>query len=84
MARGKRGSKVFGIILIIIGVMWLLREMGYRDVIRGEFGMWAMAIFGTLMLLNGYRQSRRGLVFWGSFLALLGTVNIFQEFSILA
>lgn len=83
MPRGKRGSKVFGIVLIFIGVMWLLKEMGYRDVLRGEFGMWAMAIFGTLMLLNGYRQNRRGLVFWGSFLTLLGAVNIFQEFRII-
>jgi len=83
MPRGKRGSKVFGIVLIFIGVMWLIREMGYRDVLRGELGMWAMAIFGTLMLLNGYRQNRRGLVFWGSFLTLLGAVNIFQEFRII-
>ena len=83
MARGRRGSKVFGSILIFIGGMWLLKELGFRDTLRGELGMWAMVIFGTLMFLNGYRQNRRGLVFWGSFLTLLGTVNILQEFRII-
>ena len=83
MARRRRGSKMFGMILIFIGVMWLLKEMGFRDVLRGELGMWAMAVFGMLMFLTGYKQNRRGLVFWGSFLSLLGTINIFQDFRII-
>lgn len=83
MTKRRQGSKVFGTILIFIGVFWLVKEMGFGSMIRGELGMWAMAIFGALMLLNGYRQNRRGLVFWGTFLTLLGSINIFQEFRII-
>jgi len=80
MARGKRGSKMFGTILIFIGVMWLLKEMGFRDVLRGELGMWAMAIFGMLMFLTGYKQKRRGLVFWGSFLSLSQPLQLLRYY----
>lgn len=83
MAKRRRGSKVFGIFLILIGVMWLVRDMGFGNDLRGELGMWAMVVFGTFMLLSGFRQNRRGLVFWGSFLTLLGTINILQEYRII-
>ena len=83
MANRKSRSKLFGMILIFIGAFWLLKEMGFGYVLRGELGMWVLAIFGILILFTGYRQNRRGLVFWGAFLTLLGSINILQEFRII-
>ena len=83
MSRRRHGSKVFGMIMVFIGLIWLLREMGFGYMFRGELGMWVLVIFGVFLLISGYIQNRRGLVFWGTFLSLLGGINLLQDFRII-
>jgi len=83
MSRRKRRSKVFGMIMVFIGSFWLLRELGFGYMFRGEMGMWVLAIIGVLLLISGYVQNRRGLVFWGALLSMLGGINLLQDFRII-
>ncbi|MCH7494873.1 MAG: hypothetical protein IH825_02100, partial [Candidatus Marinimicrobia bacterium] len=76
-------SRVFGLLLVIIGSLWMLNELGYGYLLRHGAWMWVLLIFGTVILINGYNQKRRGPVFWGMMMLLIAAVNLMQEFRII-
>ncbi len=76
-------SRVFGLLLVIIGSFWMLKELGYGYLLHNGAGMWVLLIIGTVILINGYNQKRRGAVFWGMMMLLIGAVNLMQEFRII-
>ena len=76
-------SRVFGLLLIIIGSLWMLNELGYGYLLRHGAGMWVLLIFGTVILINGYNQKRRGPVFWGMMMLMIAAVNLMQEFRLI-
>lgn len=66
----------FGLALILLGALLLLERM---DVIylRWSVLLWAgVAVVGLRFLLRGFRQSRRGRVFWGTQFLLFGTYQV--------
>ena len=74
---------MFGLLLVIIGSLWMLNELGYGYLLHHGAGMWVLLIFGTVILINGYNQKRRGPVFWGMMMLLIAAVNLMQEFRII-
>ena len=83
MKNKRTTSRVFGLLLVIIGSIWILKELGYGYLLDNSAGMWVLLIFGTVILINGYNQNRRAAVFWGMMMLLIGAVNLMQEFRII-
>ena len=83
MKNRKTTSRVFGLLLVIIGSIWMLRELGYAYLLNNGAWMWVLLIFGAFVFINGYIQNRRIAVFWGMMMLLIGAVNLMQEFRII-
>ena len=74
---------MFGLLLVIIGSIWMMKELGYGYLLDDGAGMWVLLIFGAVILINGYNRNRRAAVFWGTMMLLIGAVNLMQEFRII-
>ncbi len=82
MSRHKKraSSRMFGLLLILSGIGWILHEMGLGYYIRGSIGAWILFAFGMILMLNGFTQNIKRRIIWGTFLMLAGAFNLLQDF----
>ena len=75
-------SSWFGVGLIVVGVAMLLDRL---DVVRmgWPFAIWTlMALFGLVKGVDGFGRRKPRLVFWGTFLFLLGTYCLLRDLDV--
>jgi len=74
----------FGAGLIVVGLVMLL---GRLDVLYIDWTTvaWSLiAVFGAARVVDGFQQKLRARLFWGTFLALLGTFNVLRDLGVLS
>ncbi len=72
----------FGIVLIVVGGLMLLDRL---DVIWFGWGaaLWALiGVLGLVRGVDGFTRKKPGLVFWGTFLFLLGAYGLLRDLDV--
>lgn len=81
--RHQSGSRIFGLLLILAGSVWIMEEAGIGYFIRGSVMVWVLFLFGLFIMISGFTQNRKRLVFWGVVMVFASSVRLLQEFRII-
>jgi len=76
----RNGSRFFGLLLILCGVVWLLEQAGFRYLVRGSFGAWVFFAFGLFLFISAYNQNSKRMAFWGMVITLGSGINLLQDY----
>jgi len=76
----RNGSRYFGLLLVLIGIVWLLEEAGFRYLARGSLGAWVFFAFGLFLFISAYNQNSKRMAFWGTVITLVSGINLLQDY----
>lgn len=80
----KRKSAIPGVILIILGVVFLLRQLEILYVGWRQLAPIILLALGILFLVSAFTKKDKGAVFPGSVLLVLGFFFLFRNFRLLS
>ena len=79
----RNGSRYFGLLLVLIGIVWLLEEAGFRYLARGSLGAWVFFAFGLFLFISAYNQNSKRMAFWGTVITLVSGINLLQDYRLI-
>ena len=77
------GSRYFGLLLVLSGLVWLLEEAGFRYLTRGSLGAWVFFAFGLFLFISAYFQNSKRMAFWGTVITLGSGINLLQDYRLI-
>ena len=79
----RNGSRYFGLLLVLIGIVWLLEEAGFKYLVRGSLGAWVFFAFGLFLFISAYNQNSKRMAFWGTVITLGSGINLLQDYRLI-
>lgn len=77
------GSRIFGLLLMLMGIAWILQETGFVYFVRGSLGAWVLFVFGLFLMISGFSQNSKRMAFWGTVMALGSSIHLLQDYRII-